>query len=360
MTRMLASDRKGSWWTVQAEPLPAHPYPATYNTWLANAVLTAKHHGARWAAGAYSATIDNAIIFGQYEPWYGFRRMAEHLGGDAELTAYVNAAEAAWLPYTVKNSGKVPGYYNYTDGFSLSDNPAARNALVVQSRSAAYATGSSLAIMKAEWLSREVAYAVLGYINAEVYCGAARNDRLASYLELMLGDGGHIEQWLGGIQTDDSGNIVAGTESLHRFADGKEGFAPFMGAITAWSLIATEKLGPLDGRIIPKLTRLFDAMWSFYWLPGGMKYRWVSTTAATALNNEMAPIYCWLYLKTGQRRFLERGDALFDATAKYDSLTSRGTGTATYLSKEFNELIRWTFDGLQWRAEGVTKHGSIH
>lgn len=359
MTSLIAHDRK-AWWTVRAEPLPSHPYPANYNTWLANAVLTAKHHGARWAAGAYSATVDSAILYGQYEPWYGMRRMAEHIGGDSELTAYAKASESAWLPYTVKNGGRIHGYYNYTDGFGLSENPAARNALVVQSRSAAYATGSTLAIMNSEALSREVAYAVTGYINAEVYCGAARNDRLPSYIELMVGDGGHIEQWLGGIQTDDDGSIVAGTESLHRFADGKEGFAPFMGAITAWALIATEKLGPLDAHIVPKLTRLFDAMWPLYWLPGGMKYRWVSTTPATALNNEMAPIYWWLYLKTGQRRFLERGDALFDATAKCESLTYRGAATQVYLSKEFNELIRWTFDGLQWRAEGVAEHGGIY
>ena len=208
-----------SWWSMRE--LSAHPYPSAYNTWLANATLTAKFHGARWASGDYSRTVDNAIVYGQYEPWYGLRRLAEHLGGDAEIAAYANAAESAWLPYTVKNSGRITGYYNYTDGFRLSGNQAARDALVVQSRSAAYATGSSLEMMKAEALSREVAYAVNGYVNAEL-CGAPRHERLAPYIELMVGDGGHIDQWLGGIQADAAGNIVAGTESFHRFAEGRK------------------------------------------------------------------------------------------------------------------------------------------
>lgn len=337
--------------------LSAHPYPSAYNTWLANATLNAKFHGARWASGAYSKTIDNAIVYGQYEPWYGFRRLAEHLGGDAEIAAYANAAESAWLPYTVKNAGRIPGYYNYTDGFALSDNQAALDALAVQSRSAAFATGSTLEAMKPEALSREVAYAVLGYVNAEFACNQPRNERLASYVELMHG---HIGQWLGGIETDEAGEIVAGTESLHRFAEGKEGFAPFMGAITAWALIAAEKVLPSDRRTLSNITRLFDAMWPFYWMASGMKYRWTSTTPATALNNEIAPIYWWLYKQTGDERHLDRGDALFNSTAAYESLTYRGTAVQVYLSKEFNELIRWACDGLRWRAEGVAKHGGIH
>lgn len=371
-------------------------YPTGYSSWIADAELTAKHHGARWLAGTYSATIDNAIIFGQYEPWYGFRRLASHLGGDVDLETYAEAAEDAWRPFSTDDSGQVPGYYHYTDGFRVdwvqNADTVSRDALIDQAVSASYTTGSSSATMKDEFYSREVAYAVLGYINSEVFCATSHNTRMEPMLELILADvgasvningsttlsaGGHIEQWLGSLTTNSSGDVTGGT---HNFDIGgwdgstpdtgvEQGFAPFMGAITGWTLIAHyENAASINGgitpdaRIITKLVRLFDAMWAYYWVEAdaSMKYRWFEpdgvterTDGAPALNNEMAPIYWWLFKQTGSIRHLQRGDALFNGTNGYESLTYRGVSTAAYLSKEFNELLRWTIDGLEWRAEGV-------
>ena len=375
-------------------------YPSGYSAWITDAVATAKYHGARWSAGTYSSTIDNAITYGQYEPWYGFRRLASHIGGDALLETYAEASEDAWRPYSTDDSGAVPGYRNYTDGFRLdwvqNGDTVTRDALIDQAVSAAYAFGSSSSTMKDEFYSREVAYAVLGYINSEVYCGQAHNSRMEPMVELMLADagasvningastltnGGHIEQWLGSLTTDSSGTVTGGT---HKFnlngwdgatpgAGVQQGFAPFMGAITGWTLISHyENAASINGgitpdtRTIPKLVRLFDAMWVYYWVEAdaSMKYRWFEadgttqrTDGAPALNNEMAPIYWWLYKQTGDVRHLQRGDALFNGTVGYEALTYRGVSTASYLSKEFNELLRWTIDGLQWRAEGVALYG---
>ena len=375
---------------VLATRTAADPYPSGYDQWIADAVLTAKHHGARWAAGTYSATIDDAILKGQYEPWYGYRRIADHLGGDAELETYAEAAEDAWRPYSVDNSGAIQGYYNYTDGFRLdwteNADTASRDALIDQAVSAAYTTGSTAAIMKSEAYSREVAYAVLGYINSEVFCGQAHNARMEPMVELMLADvgasvningsttlaaGGHIEQWLGTITTDANGNVTGGTHNFDEEAAEDEegnGYAPFMGAITGYTLIrhyehAADINGGMtpDPRIITKLVRLFDAIWPYYWIEddASMKYRWVSTDGAPALNNMMAVVYWWLYKQTGEPRFLERGDLLFNGTVGYESLVDRSASEATYLAKEFNELTRWTIDGLEWRAEGVALHGGF-
>ena len=111
-------------------------YPTGYASWIADAELTAKHHGARWVGGPYSDSINNAIVYGQYEPWYGFRRLASHIGGDALLETYAEAAEDAWRPYSVNNSGQVTGFYHYTDGFRLdwtqNGDTASRDALIDQ------------------------------------------------------------------------------------------------------------------------------------------------------------------------------------------------------------------------------------
>ncbi len=361
--------------------------PTGYTEWITEAIATAKYHGARWSNGAYLA---NVVTYGQYEPWYGYRRLAQHIGGDAALETYAEAAEDGWRPYSVNNSGGIPGYYHYTDGFRLdwtqNADTASRDALIDQAVSASYTIGSSAAIMKDEGKNREVAYAVLGYINSEVYCGTAHNARMEPMLELMLADvgasvnisgattltsGGHIEQWLGTITTDADGNITGG---LHNFTvggidEGNAGFAPSVGgAVTAYTLIRHYELAASinggitpDARIPAKLVRLFDAMWPYYWVAAdeAMKYRYTSTSGAPALNNMMAVVYWWLYKETGDIRHLERGDALFNGTVGYDSLVARPAVTTPplYNVKEFNELTRWTIDGLEWRAEGVALHG---
>jgi hypothetical protein len=407
-------------------------YPSEYATWISQAVPAALYHGARWhPTGVYTTTssgtpdINASIAYGQYEPGYGLLRMAQHLGGNTGLETYADWACSGWRRFSTNNGGGVQGYYNYTDMFRLdwliNGDIVSRDALFDQSISASYTPDSTpIAWVENEGASREVAYATLGYINAEL-CGTGHNPKITPYITLMLADsgesviyngytgllgsGGHIEQWLGGLQTDSNGNVVAGTENLHRFNFGvnatetgisgvalvvsgitgvtyPQGYAPFMGAITSWALIsAYENSGNISGginlgdRIIPKIERLFDGMWPYYWIPqdNAMKYRWNSwawtgvasghviaqTGGSTALNNEMAPIYWWLYKKTGKIRHLQRGDALFNGTVGYDSLYYTGGDVQVYHAKEFNELIRWAFDGLGWRTTGVRQYGGL-
>ena len=370
-------------------PPDADPYPSEYATWIEQAVTTAKYHGTRWSNGAYTGGSDE-VNYGQYEPWYGYRRLATIIGGDTELETYAEAAEDAWRGYSVSNSGAIPGYYHYTDGFRLdwvqNADTDSRDALIDQAVSASYTIGSSSSTLKDEGYNREVAYAVLGYINSEVFCSTAHNSRMEPMLELMLGDigasvningattltsGGHIEQWLGTVTTDSEGNVTGGT---HNFTvggidEGNAGFAPSVGgAVTAYTLIRHyENAASINGGITPdaripaKLIRLFDAMWPYYWIEddSAMKYRYTSTSGAPALNNMMAAIYWWLYKETGEIRHLQRGDLLFNGTVGYDSLTARPNTTVPplYNVKEFNELTRWTVDGLGWRAEGVAAYG---
>lgn len=366
-------------------------YPTGYADWLDQAVAGIAYHGSRWSDGTYAGT-DNRVNYGQYEPGYGFLRIAQHIGGDATIEDYANDANDEWRLYSTNNSGGILGYYNYTEGLRLdwteNGDTTSRDALIDQAVSATYATGSTAAAMKTESVNREVAHAVLGYINSEVYCSEAHNSRMEPMLELILADagasvningattltdGGHIEQWLGTLTTDSEGNVTGGT---HNFDQGglegmiEEGFSPSIsGAITAYTLIRHyENSASINGgitpdaRIITKLVRLFDGMWPYYWIVGdsSMKYRWWSSDGVTprtagdvAHNNEIAPIYWWLYKQTGDRRHLERGDLLFNATVDYESLASPSVGG----NKEFNQLIRWTIDGLEWRAEGVGLHG---
>lgn len=71
------------------------------------------------------------------------------------------------------------------------------------------------------------------------------------------------------------------------------------------------------------------------------------------LNNLIAPMYWWLYWKTGVFSYLSVGDNLFAGGA-----TGNQDGThGAYLGggKQFDQNYRLAFLGLQWRAAGVAQ-----
>ncbi len=406
----------GAWApSAMAAPVLLHRapvlYPTGYDEWIADAVVTAKHHGARWEAGTYGDSspgptpLDEAVAYGQYDPGYGYLRIAQHVGGDAELEGYANDANDTWRDlYSIPQSGAITGFRNLTDGLRLdwteNADTTSRDALINQAVSAAFAASGNMSgeyDIRDEALSREIAYAAEGYINAEVYAAQTHNARLLPYVLLMLGDvdedvtigmttanldsGGHIEQWLGSYTTDASGNYVSGSTNFV-----STNFAPFMGAITAHALSryydeAADINGGItpDARTVDKIERLFDAIWnetwgtannapdndSFYYRPddydGDGSTNDVdgedSNGETYSVNNLIAFGYWWLYKQTGDIRHLNRGDAAFLGSLGCDSFTYRGVEDDVYYSKEFNELTRWTIDGLEIRAEGVVLHG---
>lgn len=388
-------------------PIAEPSRPAGYGTYIAEAVPTAYYHLDRWVNGPYSDTYDNIILYGQYDPGYGYARLAEHID-DADLEAAALIALDDWRDdYSVFNSGSVRGYYNYTDGlrrdWTENGDATSRDALIDQAVSAKFAAGGNMSgeyDIRDEVRSREIAYAVEGYINAEVYAAQSHNARLLPYILLMLGDvdedvtigtsspstanlddGGYIEQWLGTYTTDANGDYVSGTTEFV-----STNFAPFMGALTIHALAryydeAASINGGItpDARTVDKIVRLLDAMWneahgtannapdndSFYYRPDDYDGDSIlnevdaddSSGETYATINMIAYGYWWAYKQTGDIRHLTRGDAAFLASLNLDSLVYRGVATQPYLSKEVQQSLRWTIDGFDVRAEGVALHG---
>lgn len=397
------------------DPDPEPAYPPGWDTYVEEATITAKYHGNRWINGPYNDVPplphdpwDYVVVYGQYDPGYGYLRLSQFVGGDVDLITYAAAAMHNWRDtFSIANSGSLPGYYNYTDGLRIdwteNANTTSRDALIDQAVSASFAATGNLSgaydIRQAS-LNREIAYAAEGYINSEVYAGQTHNARLLQYVLLMMGDvdddisistaspttanlddGGHIEQWLGTYTTDADGDYVSGTTEFV-----SNNFAPFMGAITIHALTryydeAANINGGItpDARTIPKIVRLLDAIWnetwgtangattddSFYYRPDDKDGDSVLddvdpnlTNGRTyALNNLIAFGYWWAFLKTGDQRHRIRGDAAFAGSLNLGSLVYRGSATQSYLSKEFQESLRWTIDGFEIRAAGVALHG---
>jgi hypothetical protein len=63
---------------------------------------------------------------------------------------------------------------------------------------------------------------------------------------------------------------------------------------------------------------------------------------APDLNLLIAPAYAWLYSRTGDTTYRDRGDQIFAGGVKGAWLDG---------SKVFNQNYMWSFDYVKWRSE---------
>ncbi|MEM7432676.1 MAG: hypothetical protein AAF351_12190 [Pseudomonadota bacterium] len=230
----------------------------------------------------------------------------------------------------------------------------------------------------AEHRSRAIALAVESHVLAE----RAGADRAAERGVLQLETfvpwmGSHLYEWRSGSYN--------GT-----YREGGPRFAPFMFGLTAHALIEFvewerengrdpeaywPKLFPIDygSGIDPDAKKIYWnsietalgdlAIWMYVsashqngepmWQTGrqdGFLYQDIlDPRLAPDLNLMIAHVYAWLWKETGDKRFLEIGDEVFNAGALYGS---------TFSGKHFNQQFRYAFDFLQWRREGMELHCS--
>ena len=259
-----------------------------------------------------------------------FYQIADYTG-DSSWNARAEDAEKVYRDsYVVPAGGVVPGYWNFTRGLAedaqRTGDRKSIDAVKLLAENAAYARNSTdPAETASEELSREVSYAILSYLDAESV-GAPRRDRLQLLLDQAKG---HLRRWV----VDESAQYVR----------------PFMVAITAEALIHAVEVGALDGAEVEGLlANAADWIWAKCWLPdaGAFAYTDRQTDsggreAAPDLNLLIAPLYGWLSMRTGEPRFLERGDAVFIGGVR---------GAFLGGSKQFNQNYRWSFDYLRWRG----------
>jgi len=242
--------------------------------------------------------------------------------------------------YVLPNNGAVPGYENFTHGlrmdFERTGDVVSKDAAIRLSHEAMYA---------ADWTdpnyvthhskSREVAYAILSYINAEAL-GEPTRDIRARYVTQSYA---YFAQWYD-------------TASW-----GEWQVSPFMTAITAQALIADWE-ETADARCLPALTGLADWLWTAAYDPPthAMLYQLnpdcvseggLSTTGAPDLNMLIAPLYSWLWAQTGDATARDRFDELLLGQAN------------AYLAggKQFDQNYWWAFAGMAWR-EAAPQEGT--
>ena len=272
-------------------------------------------------------SFDAKLAATYYDAEWVFYQIGDYTG-DSSWYRCARAAEAVYRDqYVSPNGGAVPGYWNFTHGLTedalRSGDAASRSAVIALSTSAAYAPDATpLAWTQSADYSRETAYTIMAYLNAE-RLGQPRRAKLSGLVDQALG---HMDQW-----------FVTKNAPYVR---------PFMAALTAHALISyQEQIG--DRNMVPVIQRAADWLWAHTWLPNAQAFMYTDRTHSSGgmepapdLNLLIAPVYAWLYHQTGAAGYRDKADQIF-----------AGGVTQAYLTngKQFNQSYRWSFAYLRWR-----------
>lgn len=301
--------------------------------------------------------LDDLLGLTYYDGQRVFLQIAEYTGDTAWIACAEQAAAVYRDRWVLVAGGSIPGHWNFTDGLTMdyrrTGNERSKRAVVLLSARAAYARDRTpLAWTRSAYYSREVAYALLSYINAEAL-GQPKRQRRADLVDQAYD---HMEQWFvrftwrGPWQRnppvcDDSGHC-------------SDRLAPFMVGLTAHALIRDWEQTK-DPRLIPALRRAADWMWANAWVPSAqaMWYEFPDQNRpcchagepAPDLNLLIAPVYAFLYRQTGEAKYREQADALFAGGVQRAWL---GGG------KQFNQNFWWSFDYVRWRSQDPSRRSA--
>jgi len=272
---------------------------------------------------------------------------------DAEIgyrNGYVEQAAADGGGY-----GALPGYWIFTDGlrrdFELSADARSKDAVNQLALHGSFCRDDT----PLEWSSsasymREVSYCLNAYLDNEAL-GAGMRPRGDELLTQLLD---HIDATITGRYLAEQDADVPDSCKGRTYAQ------PFYLGLAMKTLIEWNSVHP-DTRIQPAVKRIADFMWDkLRWQPtsatqgGRLVYSQCSATPggpftaqpdagpADDLNLLIAPGYAWLFSKTGDVKYRDRGDQIW--IVGVNDATVNGLN-----SKQFNQNYMWSFDYLKYR-----------
>jgi hypothetical protein len=278
--------------------------------------------------------IDPALAATYYDAERVFYQIADYTRSATWKSCAATAEYIYRDRYVIPNAANVPGYWNFTTGLTIDAlrtvDPRSRQWAIALSKTGYARDGVPLAWTASTQRSREVAYAILSYINAQAL-GEPRRARRSLLVDQAYD---HMEQW-----------FVTKTwqGTTHQFA-------PFMVGLTAHALIRDWEQTH-DVRLRPALMQAAYYLWQNAWVSTNQSMRYelnpsaaggTSTTGAPDLNLVIAPFYAWLWWQTGNPTYRDHGDQLF-----------AGGVTRAWLDgpKQFNQNYWWSFDYVRWRQQ---------
>jgi len=275
-------------------------------------------------------SFDDRLAASYYDAILVYSKIYQHTGDSSWIPCISGAKEIYRDRYVIANNGKVPGYWNFTEGltrdFEKRGDQISKKAAILLSTQAAFAVDDTpLSSTTDSLLSREVAYAIVSYLDAE-RLGQPRRPRLEQLVDQALG---HLDQW-----------FVRKSAPYIR---------PFMVALTARALIMYQEVTS-DPRILPALRNAADWLWEHTWNQNHKAFQYTDrkvesggTELAPDLNLLIAPMYAWIYRQTGILAYRQHAEMIFDGGV---------SGAYVQGAKQFNQNYFWSFELVSWLKQG--------
>lgn len=338
--------------TATATPLYAAP-PTQYNNWVSRMLS----YGQTNCTNIQNTgrTFDQRLTDTYYDAEWVFYQIKDFTG-DTKWNACANGAEQVYRDQYLAASGYTPlAYWVFPHGLAedylRNNDQSSKLALqymiygnggspgnVSGSGGAPYCRLNQLDViandpyLQGSEGSREVAYCLNLYLNSE----RVGLPRVPQYTYFFNYAHDHLKEWF----IDKDAPYVR----------------PFMVGLTANALIeAVDNFGLVDtggpggtSRTFSYLKTAADEMWSTMWLEGSQAFKYTDRVTGSGgeepapdLNLLIAPLYGWIYKKTGDITYLEKGDKIFNG----------GIAAATFSSgKQFDQTYKYSWRYLSYRG----------
>jgi len=323
---------------------PPVPLLSTYNSNMTS-------YGTKWSSQSCTAGSDQCIDF--YDGEWVYQQIAQYTGNVSTWSAAAGNSRTLYLTYLSQNNGRLPGYWNFPHG--LYNDCKSGSAAAAASCTALHQLASNIAGTNM-WASA-LPYADATNIREACYELSARR------LDYDAGGGStltQIKQMLA-YCVGDADQVVNGTTSFEQ---------PFMDGLAAEALIECYEDvncgNNADPRIPLAIQQIADHIWQKAWLPwagvnGAFVYNMFQwqiglngngrtnggpfSAQLENLNLLIAPMYAWLYLKTGLSQYQLEGDTIW--CSGVSDPAPNGIG---WSGKNFSQQYRWSVNYVNWRS----------
>jgi hypothetical protein len=277
-----------------------------------------------------------------YDGAWVYYQIGRYLGSPATWEGGANNSRSAYLSYLTPQTGAVRGYWVFPHGLyyncKMNGVSADCNSL---HQLASNAAGASM-------LAPVLGYADSQFIREACYMLGAKR------LDYNAGGGttlGAVKQ-MAAYCLGDIDQVVNNTAYVEN---------TFMMGLAAEAIIEyyeDSNTGNGDIRVPSAVEALADHVWT-EWLPwqgtiGQFPYNrfqynfgfyLVAQGTDQGLNMLLAPMYAWLFKKTGQEKYQLEGDTLFNSGVSIAAGDNIG-----YTGKAFSQNYRWTIPFILWRS----------
>ena len=229
-------------------------------------------------------------------------------------------ASEIYSNYAKTNNGKLPGYWNFTEGlkdlynFTRSKKYLDTLNLIV-SESSYTSNLTKVNELQSTELSRETAYGLEAFLNQEDIANTS-NPKVQEYADIALG---HLDQWF--------------------FKHSASNIKPFMVALTSEALIKYNNKYP-DPRVINNVQAAADYIYKNLYDPKSHSFYYSDSSSEITqdLNLLIAPMYKWIADQTGEQKYFIIASTLFISGVSNTFLND---------AKHFNQNYRWSFELVQ-------------